>query len=74
MEGALKQIIKDRDYHLRVIEENLGKIENKKESIRLLEEATKKEAELVKEFNRAIEFLKVKCQEESKTEEQQAGE
>lgn len=65
MEGALKQIIKDRDYHIRVIEENLAKIEKKKESIQLLEELTKKEAELVKEFNRAIEFLQTKCQEET---------
>lgn len=57
MSGALQRIIKDRDYHIRQIEENNIKIQRSKESIQSLEECNVKEQQLVEEYNRIIEIL-----------------
>lgn len=57
MEEALKRIIKDRDYHLKQIEENLLKIQQKYESIQALEESTERERQLVEQFNLIIELI-----------------
>lgn len=54
---ALKRIIKDRDYHLKQIEENLLKIQSKYEGIQSLEECNEKERRLVEEYNVIIEKI-----------------
>jgi hypothetical protein len=58
MNEALKRIIKDRDYHMKQIEENLMKIQQKYEAIQSLEESTERERQLVEEYNAIIEKLK----------------
>lgn len=57
MNEALKRITKDRDYHLKQIEENIMKIQQKKESIESLEACNEKELQLVKEYNAILEIL-----------------
>ncbi len=55
---AIKEIEKDRDYHLRQFEENKRKIEQYKDSIRILEEANIKEERLLKQFNEVLDKIK----------------
>lgn len=64
MQEALKRIIKERNYHNRQIEENLAKIQHKKESIQALEEFTKKEIDIVNEYDEIIALLQDKIEEE----------
>lgn len=54
---ALKRIIKDRDYHLRQIDENLMRIKEKYEAIEVLTTSLEKEKKLVEEYNSIIEML-----------------
>ncbi|WP_243299109.1 hypothetical protein [Bacillus litorisediminis] len=58
MNEAIKEIEKDRDYHLRQFEENKRKIEQYKDSIRILEEANIKEERLLKQFNEVLDKIK----------------
>lgn len=64
MQEALKRIIKERNYHNRQIEENLAKIQTKKESIASLEEYTKKEVQIVNEYDEIIALLQDKIEED----------
>lgn len=64
MQEALKRIIKERNYHNRQIEENLEKIQHKKESIQSLEEFTKKEIDIVNEYDEIIALLQDKIEED----------
>jgi uncharacterized protein YdaL len=57
MNQALTRIIKDRDYHMRQLEENLRKIELNKENIQVLEECNVKEMKLIEEYNRIIQLI-----------------
>lgn len=57
MNDALTRIIKDRDYHMRQLEENLRKIELNKENIQVLEECNVKEMKLIEEYTRIIELI-----------------
>jgi uncharacterized protein with WD repeat len=57
MNEALVRIIKDRDYHMRQLEENLRKIELSKENIQVLEECNIKEMKLIEEYNRIIQLI-----------------
>jgi CHAD domain-containing protein len=56
---ALRRIIKDRDYHVKQIEENLMKIQDKLETIEMLEQANKREMKLVEEYEKIIELIKM---------------
>ncbi len=57
MNEALVRIIKDRDYHMIQLEENLRKIELNKENIQVLEECNVKEMKLIEEYTRIIELI-----------------
>ncbi|MET3697412.1 hypothetical protein SAMN05877753_1068 [Bacillus oleivorans] len=58
MNEAIREIEKDRDYHQRQLEENKRKIEQYKDSIRILEECNVKEERLLKQYNAVLEKLK----------------
>ena len=74
MQEALKRIIKERNYHNRQIEENLAKIQTKKESIQALEEYTQKEIQIVNEYDEIIALLESKVEEEEPEGEEEAAE
>ncbi len=54
---VLERIKKDRDYHLRQIEENNRKMQLAQESIEALKECNIKEQRLVEEYDRIIELI-----------------
>ena len=56
---ALQRIIKDREYHIKQIEANLLKIQEKHEAIESLEKATERERKLVEEYNAIIDLIKM---------------
>jgi hypothetical protein len=56
---ALQRIVKDRNYHVKQIEENILKIKDKYEAIESLEKANERESKLVEEYNQIIDLIKM---------------
>jgi hypothetical protein len=57
MNDALVRIIKDRDYHLKQLEENIDKIQRAKEKIESLEKCNEVEQQLIEQYNQIIEII-----------------